>query len=109
MLLGIPMGQLAIKEVIAPGDLENERVIVELVGNVDVAMLGWALQDAEGNTFSFPALTMHSGGAVAVYSKPGTISAVNLYWGLEEAIWQVGEQVKLYDPEGNLQATYTIP
>jgi len=100
---------LEIKSVIGIGELETERVQIEHVGDVEVSLDGWQLQDEDGHVYTFPALTMFSGGRVTVYTREGTSSVVELYWGLDEAIWQVGEKALLLDPQGNVQAVYEIP
>ena len=65
--------------------------------------------DAQGNTFLFPALTMFNGGAVTVFTQPGANTVVELYWGLDVPIWEEGEQASLLDPDGTVQATFTVP
>jgi protein-disulfide isomerase len=102
-------GQLQIAEVIGAGDLQSERVLLRHVGDEEISLIGWQLQDEDGHVFTFPALTMFSGGAVMVYSKAGTNSVVELYWGLTEAVWSEGEIVFLIDPNGNLQAVFEVP
>ena len=52
---------------------------------------------------------MFRGGAVTVYSKIGTSTVVELYWGQEEPVWQVGENAYLLDSEGTIRAMYTVP
>lgn len=100
---------LEIKSVIGVGELSVERVTIEHVGDVEVSLNGWKLQDEDGNVYTFPALTMFSGGAVTVYTRAGTSSVVELYWGLDAPIWSVGEKAVLIDPEGTIQAVYVIP
>ena len=72
-------------------------------------MAGWGIMDEDGHVFTFPVLTIFKGGGVTVYTKAGVNTAAELYWGLSEAVWEVGERVVLIDPNGNIQATYTIP
>jgi hypothetical protein len=52
---------------------------------------------------------MFQGGAVTIYSRVGTSTVVELYWGEEEPIWESGEQAQLIDPDGVVQAVYTVP
>ncbi len=105
----VPLGQLEINTVIGAGDIDNERVLIRHVGQEELSLAGWKLRDADGNTFTFPALTMFSGGAVTVFSNAGPTSVVELHWGLEGSVWQEGELATLEDPDGNLQASYTVP
>ncbi len=101
--------QLEINTIIGAGDLETEHVLIRHVGDTEVAMIGWQLRDEDGNVFTFPALTMFSGAEVKVYSRQGNIEVNALYWGRDEAVWRVGEQAFLVDPDGNVQAVFTVP
>lgn len=101
--------EIEIVTVIAPGNLADERVVIRLNGAGELALLGWRLQDEDGNQFLFPELTLFQDGAVTVYTKAGANNVVELYWGLGAAVWQSGETVMLADPQGNEQASYIIP
>ena len=101
--------QLEINSVVGAGDLENERILIQHIGDVEIDLEGWQLVDEQGNSFDFPALTMFSGGAVTVYTKVGVNNVVELFWGLDTAVFQEGEQVQLLDPQGVLRATYRVP
>jgi hypothetical protein len=105
----VPVGQLEIDTVIGAGDLESERVLVRHVGDQEVMLVGWQLQDEDGHVFDFPALTMFTGGAVTVYTKSGSNTVVEMYWGQSEAVWTVGETVYLVDPNGDVQAVFEVP
>lgn len=100
---------VVITNVIGAGNLENEYVELQQKGDIEVNMEGWQLVDEQGNTYTFPGLTLHSGGAVRVYTKLGPLSAIELYWGLDGAVWSAGEQVVLLDAENNLHASYQVP
>ena len=101
--------QLTINAVIGAGDLENEHVIIEHVGSEDVSLTGWRLRDESGAEYRFPALVLHPGAEINVYSREGDDSASSLYWDRQIAIWNSGEKVSLIDPSGQVQATYTVP
>lgn len=105
----MPLGQLEINSIIGAGDIDNERVNIRHIGKDEVSLQGWQLVDEQGNAFHFPALTMFSGGAVSVYTKAGSNQVAQLFWGLETAVYSVGEKVVLIDPQGNPQAVYTVP
>ena len=102
-------GQLEINSIIGAGDIENERVLMRHVGDEEISMMGWQLQDSDGNTFTFPALTMFGGGAVTIYTKSGLDTVVEMYWGLDQSVWEEGEQARLLDPNGNVYVVYTVP
>jgi hypothetical protein len=101
--------QLNINAVIGAGDLESEHVIIEHVGIEDVSLTGWRLRDESGTEFRFPALVLHPGAEVSVFSRVGDDSADSLYWDRQVAMWRSGEQVSLIDPNSRTQATYTVP
>ena len=101
--------QLEIVNVVAAGTLADERVVIRLSGEGELALRDWYLQDEDGNLYVFPELTLFKDGAVTVYTKAGTNNVVELFWGLGAAVWEPGETVSLVDPEGNEQATYQIP
>ena len=103
------VGQIEIDSVIGAGDVENERVLIRHVGDQAVSLAGWLLEDEDGHTYVLPALTMFTGGAVTVYSRAGTNTVVELYWGMHDPVWSEGEKALLIDPNGDVQAVYTVP
>ena len=100
---------LEIDRVIGSGELDTERVIIQHIGEKEVSLLNWQIQDQDGHVFTFPALTIFKGGNVNIFTRKGTSTVVDLYWGLDEAIWQAGEKAFLLDPQGEVKAVYTIP
>jgi hypothetical protein len=101
--------QVIINSVIAPGDLTSERVWLTRLGDGDLSLSGWQLKDEDGNVFVFPQLDLYEGGAVNVWSRAGSNTPVDLYWGVGSAVWQSGEEVTLVDAAGKERATYTVP
>lgn len=102
-------GQLRVAAVVGAGDLENEVVTIEHVGDVDVTLAGWRLRDSGGAEFRFPALVLHSGAQVSIFTRSGDDSASQLFWDRQVPVWSSGEHLSLLDPSGQLQATYTVP
>jgi hypothetical protein len=100
---------LEIESILGSGELEAEKVLISHIGETEVSLLGWQLQDEDGHVYSFPALTMFQGGAVTLNSRTGTSTVVELYWGQDEPVWQSGERAYLIDPEGEVQAVFTVP
>lgn len=101
--------QIQVVAVVGAGDLQNERVSLRHVGDQDVALAGWRLRDASGIEFRFPALVLHPGAQVSVYTREGNDTATELYWDRQVPVWSSGELVSLLDAEGVLQATYSVP
>ena len=100
---------IEIASLVGAGTLEAEVAVVKFNGEGQLNLSGWQLKDSEGNTFTFPQITLYQNGAVQVHTSSGTGTVIDLYWNLSEPIWQSGEEAKLYDPAGNLQAVYRVP
>jgi hypothetical protein len=109
----VPLDELldlvVIDNVIGAGDLLDEVVLLKRTGKGEVILTQWKLKDTNGNTYTFPALTLFEGGAIQVHTAVGMNTAVDLYWGKETQVWQSGETVTLLDDQGNIRATYRIP
>jgi LysM repeat protein len=108
----VPEGVIVIKNVVGAGDINTERVLLKFTGEGELSMVGWRLEDQDGNRFEFPqspALTLFTDGAVYIFTKPGTNSVIELFWGSDQPVWQSGEVVTLLDNEGKVRANYTIP
>ena len=100
---------ITINEVVAPGELTAEAVSIVNLGSRPVSLEGWQLADSEGRTFIFPAITLFGDGAgILLHTEAGQSTALDLYWGQEEAIWQAGDVVVLRDINGSEQATFTV-
>lgn len=100
---------ITINEVVAPGELTAEAVSIVNLGSRPVSLEGWQLADSEGRTFIFPAITLFGDGAgILLHTEAGQSTALDLYWGQEEAIWQTGDVVVLRDINGSEQATFTV-
>ncbi|MBX3003741.1 MAG: lamin tail domain-containing protein [Anaerolineales bacterium] len=100
---------LRIAAVVAAGDLQNERVTLEHSGAEQLALAGWRLRDSSGIEFRFPALVLHPGGQVSVYTRTGENTAAELFWDRQVAVWERGEELTLLDANGTVQATYAVP
>jgi hypothetical protein len=100
---------IRIETVIAAGDLNNEVVELARSGDGDLLLTGWAVEDQNGNRYTFPDLLMSKNGSVRLYSRAGENTVIELYWNASAAVWASGEQVTLLDPQENVRAIYTIP
>jgi len=104
-----PIGLVEFGNIIGSGSAANEVVIVQRLGDGELQMADWKLQDTNGNIFTFPDLTLYKDGAVYIHTAAGMNTVIDLYWNKTEPVWQVGETATLIDPLGNIQATYQIP
>lgn len=100
---------VVINSVIGAGDLTSERVFITRTGDGELSMVGWTLQDDDGNIFEFPQLALYKDGAVNLWTKNGTPTVVDLYWELQDPVWESGDTVTLLDADGVQQASYQVP
>lgn len=100
---------IKIESVIGAGTLTSEIAVVKFSGEGQLNLAGWQLKDSNGNTFTFPQITLYQNGAVQVHSGSGTDTVIDLYWNMREPVWQSGEEAKLYDAQGSLQFIYKVP
>jgi LysM repeat protein len=98
---------VVIRGVSGSGDLATEAVFLINSGGV-AAMAGWSLDDSKGHVYRFPEFTLHSG-AVSVHTRAGVDTVIDLYWGLDQAVWTSGSVVTLRDSSGAVQSTFNIP
>jgi hypothetical protein len=101
--------ELVISAVIGAGDLENEHVIIEFTGSEDLSVSGWRLRNEQGVEYRFPALVLHPGAEINVFSRQGEDSASTLFWDRLVPMWDSGDKVTLLNPSGKTQVTYTVP
>jgi len=112
--LVLPSGgelQVEIDEILAPGDVALERVIIANIGEQMADMQGWTLSDANGNIYTFANFRLWNGGSAIVHTRIGEDGnpPANFYWGKLEALWAPSEVATLRDREGEVIDTYTIP
>lgn len=105
----ISQGLIQIVSVIGAGTLDVEAVVVKYNGEGELDLTGWHLKDAAGNAFTFPPFKLFKNGAVQVHTASGTNTAIDLYWGQHQAMWQSGQAVLLTNPEGQAQDSYPVP
>lgn len=86
-----------------------EYVLIRNQGSEPINLEGWTLQGSRKQLYHFPNLSLNSQGAVRLYSRIGTNSVIELFWGLDSALWESGETIQLKDSQGGLQATYDLP
>jgi LysM repeat protein len=90
------------------GDITSEALEIINQGS-PVDLEGWTISGSEGNEeFTFPAFRLFTSGSVTIFTGIGEDSATALFWGLDEAVWEIGETVSLFDADGELQSEFTI-
>ena len=97
-----------IGETISIGNLEGETIVLTNQGGT-INLEGWTLSGPEGQSFTFPALTLFPESRVRVHSTAGDDTARDLYWNRTEPAWREGELVTLRDGDGNVVDTYVVP
>ncbi len=105
----LQQGAVQIVSVIGGGTLGAEAVVVKYNGEGELNLTGWHLKDANGNSYTFPPFTLSTNGEVRVHTTSGTNTAIDLYWGQSQAVWQSGQAVLLTDPQGQAQDSYPVP
>jgi hypothetical protein len=102
-------GDVQIENVFGVGDLNTEVVLLKRAGDGELWVTSWRLEDENNHRYVLPELMLNKDGAIKIYTKPGTNSAVELHWGIKEPVWTSGELVSLLDQNGAVRATYRIP
>lgn len=99
--------KMVIAEVINPGDITSEAIEIVNEGS-PVDLEGWTLSNGRDDEFVFPPFRLFSGGRVAIHTGVGENTPIDLYWGLNEPVWQVGDTATLFDPDGELHDEFEI-
>jgi LysM repeat protein len=99
--------RMVIAEVINPGDITSEAIEIANEGS-PVDLEGWTLSNGRDDEFVFPPFRLFSGGRVAIHTGVGENTPIDLYWGLNEPVWQVGDTAALFDPDGKLHDEFEI-
>jgi len=99
---------IKIVNVFGAGNLENEFIVLEKVGEGGLMLTGWKIIDSQDNQFVFPEIELIQG-QLEVYSRNGVNSANRLFWNNSQAVWESGETVRLMDFQDQERASYTIP
>jgi hypothetical protein len=107
----IPAGVKVIEIISAAGagNLSNESVTIRRLGDGELSMNGWRLDDNAGHRFTFPDVVLFKDGSIKVFTRSGSNSVNELFWGMKEPVWASGKTVSLSDSQGVLRASFTIP
>ena len=68
----------------------DEYVDIKNATGKTVEMEGWILRDESGNIYIFPEFSLRSNRTVTVWTRSGTNSSTDLYWGRTEPVWNDG-------------------
>ena len=109
-LMRIPVRVVEIVNVVGVGDRDLEHVVLRSLADGELQLSGWTLEDGAGHLYTFPQVTIHiKEGKINLYTKSGPDTVLDLYWGLDSAIWQSGSVVRLRDSAGTERASYPVP
>jgi hypothetical protein len=101
---------ITIQIIYGAGYVENEQLVLQRVGEGDLELQNWWLEDQEGTRYDFPSgLKLKPGAKLLLNSRGGEDTPLEVFWNRTEPVWGAGETARLYDPLGNLRAEYTLP
>ncbi|MEN8171633.1 MAG: lamin tail domain-containing protein [Chloroflexota bacterium] len=103
------VGQIKIESVIGVGDLATERIVLKNIGQGRQLLTGWQLLDEQGNIYTFSQTNLYENGAMILSTRAGSDTALELFWGLSDAAWEIGEVVTLINADGLEIDNYQIP
>lgn len=98
-----------IVSIVGAGTAGSEMVVLQNIGTEALVLTGWQLKDSQGDSYTFPQLTLYPSGTVQVHTTAGHDTAVDLYWGRSSPVWTTGELATLYDVSGAARAFYPVP
>jgi LysM repeat protein len=99
---------LRIESVQVSPDGKDSHVVITNWGTW-ARLKDWTLDDGQGNVYKFPDLSLFQGGSVRIHTAAGVNTEVDLYWGINKAIFVSGRTLTLKDASGAVKTSYTIP
>lgn len=82
-------------------DVAGEYVQLQNKGGSAQNMTSWTLRDAANHIFTFPSFTLQAGASVKIWTKAGSNTVTDLYWGSGSAIWNnTGDTATLKNNSG---------
>lgn len=91
------------------GALE-EYVRIQNLGGTAQSMTNWKLEDDANHIYTFPTFSLGPGAQVQVWTKSGSNTATNLYWGSAQAIWNnSGDTATLRNAGGAIISQCSYP
>ena len=86
-----------------PYELE-EYVHIKITEGQTQDMTDWTLRDENPNVYNFPDnYKLLSGKSVKVWTKSGKDTSTDLYWGLDEPVWNLGSDCGYLRNEDNVR------
>lgn len=82
------------------GDLSGEWIEIENQGYRTVSLAGYTLSDSNGNTYTFPEVSLSPLQRLRLYTGEGTDEGNTLYWNATSPIWQASTRAVLSDAAG---------
>ena len=105
-------GELKVEvvEILGVGQVDQETVVINNLGDRLADMQGWTLSDTDGNIYTFPNFRLWGGGSARVHTRIGQDGSPtgDLFWGKLEAIWSPGDVVTLKDALGTTLSTLVV-
>jgi hypothetical protein len=101
--------KVTILSVSGTGALASEAVTIQNQDNSAITLTGWMLKDSQGDSYTFPQVTLFPSATVQLHTGTGVDKAADLYWQLSAPVWKSGELVALYDPQNIARAFYRVP
>ena len=92
-----------------PGDdVQGEYVRIQNQGAAAANMTNWTLWDLANHCYTFPTFWLKAGSTVRVWTKAGSNTGTDLYWGRGSAVWNnTGDTAYLRDQGGALVHSYS--
>lgn len=94
-----------------PGKYWEEYVRVKNRTDEKIELTGWTIKSKRtGKIYTFPEFTLGSNKIVEVWTRPGTDTDADLFWGQESEVWQVsGDCARLGDDNDRFVQWYSYP
>jgi hypothetical protein len=100
--------QVSIVEVVSPGDVTAEGVVIRNLGN-SINLQDWTLSDADGNTYTFGERLVFSNASITLFTRTGQDTPILLFWNRTSPVFAPGDVLTLADQNGVVQSTLRIP
>ncbi|MGQ9667394.1 MAG: LysM peptidoglycan-binding domain-containing protein [Anaerolineae bacterium] len=90
------------------GDPQQEALYLANTGAEPMDLTGWTVSDGRGHIYRFPAVALQGHGTVILHTGAGQDDEVNLYWGLDTALWKDETTVLVKDAGGRIVVQYEV-